>query len=73
MHSFKIPGDPIYKVNKSTFVFLCKIALLFLSVNLFFDRSWVGEDAFIFFRYIDNFVNGHGLCCRELDMLHIFP
>ncbi|OGC70100.1 hypothetical protein A2415_00685 [candidate division WWE3 bacterium RIFOXYC1_FULL_39_7] len=61
MHSFKIPGDPIYKVNKSTFVFLCKIALLFLSVNLFFDRSWVGEDAFIFFRYIDNFVNGHGL------------
>ena len=32
-----------------------------LLLILFTKRTWVGEDAFIFFRYVDNLINGHGL------------
>jgi len=44
-----------------TIVFVLKIILSFIAVILFIQRTWVGEDAFIFFRYVDNFINGHGL------------
>ncbi len=33
----------------------------YIAFYLFSLRAWIGEDAFIFFRYIDNFVNGYGL------------
>lgn len=38
-----------------------KATLLLLGFGLIKPRTWVGEDAFIFFRYVDNFINGHGL------------
>ena len=38
-----------------------KAFLVILAAYLFLKRSQAGEDAFIFFRYVDNFVNGHGL------------
>ena len=41
--------------------FTVKIFILLFAFNQFYYRAWVGEDAFIFFRYVDNFVNGHGL------------
>lgn len=44
-----------------TYVFILKVALGTLAFVLFIRRTWVGEDAFIFFRYVDNLVNGHGL------------
>jgi len=44
-----------------TYVLLLKIGLTALAFILFIRRSWAGEDAFIFFRYVDNFINGQGL------------
>ncbi len=40
---------------------LSKVILIFTAFILFLKRSWVGEDAFIFFKYIDNLVHGNGL------------
>lgn len=38
-----------------------KIGLLLFSFEMFLERLWASEDAFIFFRYVDNFLQGHGL------------
>lgn len=46
--------------NKDNFLIL-KISIVLVTLVLFINRSWAGEDAFIFFRYVDNFVNGNGL------------
>lgn len=43
------------------FINLSKLALVFCSLYLFIKRAWAGEDAFIFFRYVDNLLNGNGL------------
>jgi arabinofuranosyltransferase len=40
---------------------MAKVILVVIGLVLFVQRSWVGEDAFIFFKYVDNMVNGHGL------------
>jgi arabinofuranosyltransferase len=37
------------------------IITIVVSFFLFLSRAWVGEDAFIFFKYVDNLLNGHGL------------
>ncbi len=42
-------------------IVLLKIVLLILALILVGTRIWVGEDAFISFRYIENFVHGNGL------------
>jgi len=51
--------------NKATVILklnsIAKIILIIASIILFATRSWTGEDAFIFFRYVDNLVNGNGL------------
>ena len=38
-----------------------KISLIYLAYLLIKSRAWVGEDAFIFFKYVDNFAHGNGL------------
>lgn len=40
---------------------ISKVAFVFIAFHLFLKRTWVGEDAFIFFRYVDNLVHGNGL------------
>ena len=40
---------------------ISKVVFLFITFYLFLKRTWVGEDAFIFFRYVDNLVYGNGL------------
>ena len=52
-----IPSSYFNKYFNSTLI-VTVCALAFVS---FFLRIWVGEDAFIFFRYVDNFVKGNGL------------
>jgi len=47
--------------NIEIYIFTLKIALAIIALILFTKRTWVGEDAFIFFRYVDNLINGHGL------------
>ncbi len=47
--------------NIEIYIFALKVALAFIALILFTRRTWAGEDAFIFFRYIDNLVNGRGL------------
>lgn len=49
-----------------TFFFLVFVFILFIT------RSWVGEDAFIFFRYVDNFVEGRGLVFNEGERVEGF-
>lgn len=46
--------------NNEKYVFLLKLLVIVLAFILFIRRTWAGEDAFIFFRYVDNLVNGHG-------------
>ena len=36
-------------------------SLLVLFTYVFLANSWIGDDAYITFRVVDNFVNGHGL------------
>ena len=38
-----------------------KLAIVTGGLILFLGRAWAGEDAFIFFRYVDNFLGGYGL------------
>lgn len=57
---------------KRIWVFSLKIFLLVLTGYLIFGRIWVGEDAFISFRYIDNFVNGCGLVFNEGERVEGF-
>jgi hypothetical protein len=47
--------------SNNPFQVVFKLLILFSSFLLFFERIWVGEDAFIFFRYVHNLVSGNGL------------
>jgi len=49
------------KIPKITSKNIIVVGLLYISFLIIKSRTWVGEDAFIFFKYVDNFVNGHGL------------
>ena len=49
------------KNRKVASVLSLKLIITAVAFFLFLKRSWVGEDAFIFFRYVDNFISGQGL------------
>ncbi len=56
--------------NKEKSLFLIITILLFLVVLI--RNSWIGDDAYITFRTVDNFVNGYGLTWNVAERVQAF-
>lgn len=48
-------------INKKNLYLLTGLFLIFMYVLLLIKTAWLGDDAYITFRTIDNFINGYGL------------
>lgn len=48
-------------INKKNLFLLVGLFLILMYISLLIKTAWLGDDAYITFRTIDNFVNGYGL------------
>jgi arabinofuranosyltransferase len=56
--------------NSRTRILIIPLTLVFLVVLV--QTSWIGDDAFITMRVVDNFVHGYGLRWNVLDRVQVF-
>lgn len=48
------------------------ITLLLLAAAVLYRNAWLGDDAFITFRVVDNFVNGLGLTWNPVERIQVY-
>jgi len=58
--------------GKQNIIKILYISFLIIFSIILLKNAWVGDDAYITFRTIDNFVNGHGLTWNTIDRVQAY-